>query len=92
MFSFSLFFLVSDALYRVPEGLLNVRELLRGRPCFWENFPRSGFVVQLGSTVPGFSGICQPKNDQSLAWPGLFPMFLGQREIGRSLARTSILW
>ncbi|KAF2606844.1 hypothetical protein F2Q68_00044019 [Brassica cretica] len=29
---------MSDALYRVPEGLLNVRELLRGRPCFWAKF------------------------------------------------------
>ncbi|KAF3548538.1 hypothetical protein DY000_02007840 [Brassica cretica] len=30
---------VSAALYRVPEGLLTVLELLRGRPCFWMEFP-----------------------------------------------------
>ncbi|KAF3512442.1 hypothetical protein F2Q69_00005882 [Brassica cretica] len=29
---------VSTTHYRVPEGLLTVRELLRGRPCFWANF------------------------------------------------------
>ncbi|KAF2563973.1 hypothetical protein F2Q70_00017392 [Brassica cretica] len=32
------FFTVSNTLYRVPEGLLNVRELFRGRPCFWADF------------------------------------------------------
>ncbi|KAH0849090.1 hypothetical protein HID58_091565 [Brassica napus] len=30
--------LVSTTHYRVPEGLLTVRELLRGRLCFWANF------------------------------------------------------
>ena len=29
---------MSNTLYRVPEGLLNVRELFRGRPCFWADF------------------------------------------------------
>ncbi|CDY38069.1 BnaC03g75080D [Brassica napus] len=29
---------VSTTHYRVPEGLLTVRELLRGRLCFWANF------------------------------------------------------
>ncbi|KAF3605047.1 hypothetical protein DY000_02047427 [Brassica cretica] len=32
------FFLVSTTFYLVPEGLLTVRELLRGRPCFWADF------------------------------------------------------
>ena len=29
---------MSAAFYRVPEGLLPVWELLRGRPCFWAEF------------------------------------------------------
>ena len=32
------FFLVPATFYLVPEGLLTVRELLRGRPCFWAHF------------------------------------------------------
>uniref|UniRef100_A0A0D3EAA4 Uncharacterized protein n=1 Tax=Brassica oleracea var. oleracea TaxID=109376 RepID=A0A0D3EAA4_BRAOL len=32
------FFLVSVTFYPVPEGSLTVRELLRGRPCFWADF------------------------------------------------------
>ncbi|KAF2612104.1 hypothetical protein F2Q70_00011388 [Brassica cretica] len=32
---------VFTTLSRVPEGLLTVRELLRGRPCFWANFSLS---------------------------------------------------
>ncbi|KAH0862807.1 LOW QUALITY PROTEIN: hypothetical protein HID58_080018, partial [Brassica napus] len=30
--------LTSTIFYQVPEGLLTVRELLRGHPCFWANF------------------------------------------------------
>ncbi|CDY61584.1 BnaCnng38090D [Brassica napus] len=35
---FTGFFLVSVTFYPVPEGSLTVRELLRGRPCFWADF------------------------------------------------------
>lgn len=40
---------MSTTLYRVPKGLLTVQELLRGRPCFWENFTptRVGRAVML---------------------------------------------
>ncbi|KAF3589001.1 hypothetical protein F2Q69_00029961 [Brassica cretica] len=78
--------------FPIPEFIVQLLNRSRGISHRSRVIMRASML--LGRLFPeaGFGRTCQPKKGRSLAWTGLFPMCLGQRKIGRSLARTSILW